>query len=154
MLKRSDSSGGSVNTVVGAGSTLEGTFRISNTIRVDGTLRGKLESTDTLIVGKTGVLQATVKVKSAIVGGKLIGRMEAIERVVLEPGCFVVGDVSTRWLVVEEGAVFNGKCTSGDGKVKVPDLDDGRLLTYTETESPAEKEKEKEAEATARQAVS
>ena len=48
--------GGELNTIIGKGSSLEGTFSISSSLRVDGSIKGKLTVGDSLAVGKGGVL--------------------------------------------------------------------------------------------------
>ncbi|MCK5118911.1 MAG: polymer-forming cytoskeletal protein [Candidatus Latescibacteria bacterium] len=106
---------GAMNTVIGKGSAFEGTLQVESSIRVDGVVRGKLTASDTLVVGKEGEVKADVKVKNAIVGGKLIGTLEASNKVVLESRSLLLGDLKAKVLVVAEGAVFRGKSESGDG---------------------------------------
>ncbi len=43
-----------LNTVVGAGSVLDGEFEVDDGIRVDGTLKGQLTTSGTLVVGHSG----------------------------------------------------------------------------------------------------
>ncbi|MCD6169167.1 MAG: polymer-forming cytoskeletal protein [Candidatus Latescibacteria bacterium] len=105
--------GGELNTIIGKGSSLEGTFSISSSLRVDGTIKGKLTVGDSLAVGKGGVIEADIKTKKATVAGKIIGTLEASERVVLESTSTLQGDLKTKLLIIEEGAVFTGNCQSG-----------------------------------------
>ena len=106
---------GTVNTIVGKGSTLDGTFNIDNSIRVDGVLKGQLEVSDTLIVGPTGEVEAkSIKVKDAVIGGKVVGTLEASNRAYLESKSVFLGDIQTKLLVIEEGATFKGKCSAGE----------------------------------------
>lgn len=104
---------GTMNTLVGHGTTIEGTFNISSSIRIDGKITGHVTCSENLLVGKTGVLDASVKVKSATIGGKVKGDIEASEVVVLEGNCTMDGDVTTKKLIIEEGAIFNGTCHMG-----------------------------------------
>lgn len=105
---------GQMNTLVGNGTVIEGTLNISSSIRVDGKVKGRINCSDTLLVGKTGVVEASVKVKSATVGGRVEGDIEAQEVVILEGKSTVKGDVTTKKLIIEEGAVFNGTCRMGE----------------------------------------
>ncbi|MFH1007577.1 MAG: polymer-forming cytoskeletal protein [Candidatus Latescibacterota bacterium] len=109
---------GAMNTIVGKGSAFEGTLQVENSIRVDGVVSGSLTASDTLVVGKDGEVKADVTVKNAILGGKLIGSLEASNRVVLESNASLFGDLKAKLLVVAEGAVFRGKCESGAGDQK------------------------------------
>jgi len=105
---------GAMSSIIGKGSVFEGTFQVESSIRVDGVLRGKLTASDTLVIGKEGEVEADVTAKNAIVGGKLIGTLEASDKVVLESSSSLFGDLKAKFLMVEEGAVFRGKCESGD----------------------------------------
>ena len=105
---------GTMNTLVGNGTEIEGTLKVSSSMRVDGTIKGKVICSDALLVGKTGVIEAKIRVKSATVGGKVSGDITAEDVVVLEGNSTLIGDVTTKKLIIEEGAVFNGTCRMGD----------------------------------------
>ncbi|MFC1499520.1 polymer-forming cytoskeletal protein [Candidatus Zixiibacteriota bacterium] len=104
---------GTMNTLVGHGTTLEGSLNVSSSMRVDGKILGQVTCSDSLLVGKTGVVEASIKVKNATVGGKVVGDIEASEVVILEGNSTVIGDVTTKKLIIEEGAVLNGTCHMG-----------------------------------------
>ncbi len=104
---------GTMNTLLGHGTVVEGTFNVSSSMRVDGKITGQITCSDSLLVGKTGVLEASVKVKNATVGGRVEGDIVASEVVILESNSTVLGDVTTKKLIIEEGAVFNGTCHMG-----------------------------------------
>ena len=99
-----------MNTLVGHGTVIEGSLNVSSSMRVDGKIMGKITCSDSLLVGKTGVVEASVKVKNATIGGKVVGDIEADEVVILEGNSTVIGDVTTKKLIIEEGAIFNGTC--------------------------------------------
>lgn len=104
-----------LNTIVGKGSILEGTFEVQDGIRVDGTLRGQLVTSGTLVVGPSGILEADpIRVKDAYIAGKLTGKIEATNQVRLESSAVFVGDITARGLIIEEGATIRGFCESGE----------------------------------------
>ncbi len=124
-MSKSLTSEGTMNTLIGHGTTLDGTLNVSSSMRVDGKIIGKVSCSDSLLVGKTGVLEASVKVKNATVGGRVEGDIEASEVVVLEGNSAVIGNVTTKKLIIEEGAVFNGTChMSGETTGKVARKED------------------------------
>lgn len=110
--------GKAINTVIGRGSVSEGKFKIETGVRVDGTLRGELTSSGTLIVGETGVIEADVVVRDALISGRIVGNLEAEEKVHLQSQASFIGKLRTRLLVVEEGAVFKAECEAG-GEIQV-----------------------------------
>lgn len=108
---------GRINTIIGQGSVFEGTVTVdSGGIRVDGTIKGKLISSEAVVVGPTGVVEANVQVKRATIGGRLTGSLVATEQVVLESKAVLLGDLKTSSIVVHEGAIFNGNCSMGEEK--------------------------------------
>jgi cytoskeletal protein CcmA (bactofilin family) len=101
---------GRINCIVGEGSSFQGGFRVEGCIRVDGEVEGSLVATDTVIVGKTGVVKAEMETMCAVVAGTVAGNINASERVQLEKGARVEGDIRTPNLKIEEGVFFQGRC--------------------------------------------
>jgi cytoskeletal protein CcmA (bactofilin family) len=98
-------------TMLGPESVFEGTIRVPHSIRIDGIFKGKLETSAMLTIGNDGRVEADIAAKSAIIGGKVTGNISVEERVELESSSSLVGDLRTRDLVINEGAVFHGKCS-------------------------------------------
>jgi cytoskeletal protein CcmA (bactofilin family) len=115
--------GGKLSTVIAKGTTINGNINMEGSIRVDGFIKGKVKSSETLTVGKTGVVEGEVQVKEAVVGGKVNGNLSASQRVELEDKALIMGDVKTRIFVIKEGGIFHGKCSMKEEegeKVKAP----------------------------------
>jgi len=102
-----------INSVIGQGSVLKGTVEVQGSIRVDGEVEGSLTASESIVVGKSGVVRAEVKAKSLIVGGKVFGNVSVTKRVELESGSHMEGDVTTSCLVIAEGVFFQGNCRMG-----------------------------------------
>ena len=99
-----------VNTIVGKGATFDGLLEISGSLRVDGTVKGKVVSADVVFIGPSGTVDADIEAKEAIVGGTVKGNIKAPEKIELQAKSQVEGDVVTYSLVVEQGAIFHGNC--------------------------------------------
>ncbi len=112
--------GKAINTGIGRGSVSEGRFQIETGVRVDGVLKGELVSSGTLIVGESGVIEADVTVQEALVSGRIVGTLEAVEKVHLQSQASFIGKIKTRVLIVEEGAVFKAECDAGS-EMKISD---------------------------------
>lgn len=107
-------------TMIGEGTMFEGKISAPHSIRIDGTAKGKIETTETITVGETGIIEADIRAKSAIIGGRVIGNLIVDDRVELEAKASLVGDLKTRNLIINEGCVFHGNCAMNNGKeVKV-----------------------------------
>jgi len=103
-----------LNTIVGKGSIIEGTIQVEGEIRIEGTIRGKISSTETLTVGNGGVIEADLDTKVAVIGGNVTGNVVATEKIELQSKAVVEGEITTKNLIVEEGAIFQGKCNMKD----------------------------------------
>lgn len=111
---------GTLNTIIGKGTYVKGEIRVDSTIRVDGRFEGLLKAEDTVIIGETGELNAEIEAKHITVGGKIQGNVKASGSVVLEANSLLQGDLRTKSLIINEGALLNGKCVMTDDTVKKP----------------------------------
>jgi len=89
--------------------TGEVTFKTS--LRIDGNFSGQVNSENGTLTISTGakVSDAVINVAAAKINGTVEGQVHADE-LVLGRTADLTGDVSVRSLVIEEGAVFNGRC--------------------------------------------
>jgi cytoskeletal protein CcmA (bactofilin family) len=115
-----------VNSILGEGSSFKGNVRIDGSLRIDGEFEGNLSVTETLIVGKGGTVKAEVEVGEAVIGGRVVGRVRASERVELQTGSRMEGDVFTQSFMIQDGVFFRGSChmgkeEEGDEEILAPD---------------------------------
>lgn len=105
--------GGAANlsAFIDQGSEFEGKLSFKDTVRIDGCFRGEITSQNTLVVGETGEIMATVRSRNVIVSGTVTGNVFATEKIVLHKSARVEGDVEAGSVAIEEGAVLNGKIT-------------------------------------------
>ncbi len=104
---------GNLNSILGPGCKVKGNIDLKGTLRIDGDFDGEINCPETLIIGKSGVVKADVKVKNAVIGGKLVGNVAATNKIELQTGSHVEGDISTARLVIDEGVFFEGACKMG-----------------------------------------
>jgi cytoskeletal protein CcmA (bactofilin family) len=112
---------GELNTIIGKGSKVQGNISVQNSLRIDGTITGNIQSTDTVIVGKEGRVKGEIKAKDILISGTVQGQILAENKVYLEAKAIIEGDMKASRLVVDEGATFDGNCSmknnKGSGKV-------------------------------------
>ncbi len=94
---------------IDAGSEFEGRLSFKDTVRIDGRLLGEVSCENTLLVGEGGELVAKVQAGVVVVAGHITGDVVAARRLHIEKSGRVDGDVQTPALVMEEGAVLNGR---------------------------------------------
>jgi len=92
------------------GCEIEGKYTCAGTVMLDAKLRGEITAKDKLFIGDHGVVEATVRAATVVVRGKVVGNVTASERVELKGSARVTGDVEAPVIVMEEGAVLDGRC--------------------------------------------
>ena len=103
-----------LNTIIGEGTSLKGDVKVEGSVRVDGEFEGKIEATDTLVIGEAGKVDGDANVSNAVIGGRMYGNVFASGKIELQRGSQLLGDIKTRGLVIEDGVVFQGNCQMGD----------------------------------------
>ncbi len=109
---------GELTTIIGKGTVLDGNVKVQNSIRVDGKVIGNIRATDTVFVGKDGVVEGGVHSKDLLLAGKIKGNIVVSGKVFLESKSFIQGDIKASRLVVDDGAQFDGKCSMKEGDVQ------------------------------------
>jgi cytoskeletal protein CcmA (bactofilin family) len=100
-----------VRSALGPGTVIQGKLSFDAPVSIDGKLSGEIYSSKTLIVGKSGVIDAQVEVATLIVKGIVKGHIKASERIEIREGGQLLGDIVTPALMIEEGCIFNGGCS-------------------------------------------
>jgi cytoskeletal protein CcmA (bactofilin family) len=102
--------------ILAQGCSFKGEVEIQGVFRVEGEFEGTIRTPEQLVVGKTGVVKGDIYVKTAVVGGKILGNIHAETKIELQNGSHVEGDIRTRRLVIDEGVFFEGSCSMGQDK--------------------------------------
>lgn len=100
----------SINTIIGAGSSIRGDIKINGFTRVDGDLDGNLETSGNVIIGENSRIRGNVVAKSVTVGGIIQGDIIAEKSVRLLSSSAVIGNIQTHNLIADEDAILNGHC--------------------------------------------
>jgi cytoskeletal protein CcmA (bactofilin family) len=103
-------------TIISHGVKLEGKISSGGSIRVDGTIQGDINSQGNVTVGEQGDVNGQINAITVTVGGKVVGSVNAKEKIIMEAKANLKGDIFTKILVVEAGAHFVGKSNMGDVK--------------------------------------
>lgn len=109
---------GDLNTLIGKGTVFEGNLSVQHSLRIDGKLVGNLKSSDSIIVGKEGIIEGEIDVKNAVIGGTVKGKIVASGKVTLESTAVLVGKMKATKLVIAEGAVFDGNSQMKGTKIE------------------------------------
>ncbi|MFW6139372.1 MAG: bactofilin family protein [Spirochaetota bacterium] len=107
-----------LNSMIGNGSIFEGKFYIDGSLEINGRFEGEIKTKDQLIVGETGKVRTDIFAKKVIVGGTVIGNIEAEEDVSLLSTGRVLGNIKAPRVTIEEGVVIKGEISINSGQKK------------------------------------
>jgi cytoskeletal protein CcmA (bactofilin family) len=117
---------GKINSIM-EGTSLVGEIISDSNIRIDGRIKGTVTAKGRVIVGQSGVIEGEVVCQSADVEGTVLGRVNCQDLLSLKATAKLQGDINTKKLAIEPGAVFTGNCSMAGGVVK--EMDPARLRT-------------------------
>ncbi len=87
----------------------EGKLICSGNVRIEGTLRGEVETDGTLFVAAEAQVDGTVRARNVTLAGEIKGDLHCDERLEILPGGAAHGEVNTGALVVHEGAFIDSR---------------------------------------------
>ncbi len=116
-------------TILGRGASFNGVLRVNGSLRVDGEIQGQVYVVQGLVVGPEGVIKADVATGTAVIAGRIHGRVHATGKVELHKGGRLDGDVHASSFQIEDGAHFQGNCTMGESAASAAQSATGRPAT-------------------------
>lgn len=114
-----DSTAGTGNTLIGAGTVITGDLHSNGDIRIDGILKGNLQGKGKVIIGAEGLVEGDIEGLQADIMGRVTGTIKVQELLFLHGKTQVNGDIYAGKLQVEPTAVFNGNCHMGANVVEL-----------------------------------
>lgn len=89
---------------------LDGVLESQGSIRVDGTVKGKLESNATIFIGQDAKIKAEIITHSLVSNGNFEGNLMAEDNVLLQEKASLKGHIRTCYISVAKGVFFDGSC--------------------------------------------
>jgi len=131
MIFKSEGKQSDLNGFLDNGSHVQGELRFQTSFRVDGKFSGTVVSDGDLIVGDGGEVEGDLQVGQIIVSGTVRGTIRAARRVHLSPSGKAFAEIDTPSLVIEDGALFEGRCSMSREPAKASAAAAGpKLLTH------------------------
>lgn len=104
---------------IGKGTYVDGQIIAESNLRIDGRIKGKVVTKNLLTVGPSGEIDGEVEAKDAVIGGKVKGKIKVTQKLELEAKAKLMGDIDTKILIIDEGAIFHGNSVMGEKKPEV-----------------------------------
>jgi cytoskeletal protein CcmA (bactofilin family) len=95
--------------VISKETKITGDIKAQGNIRVEGTVEGTIQSKSKIVIGDSALVTGNINATEAEIAGKIEGEIICTDTLYLKKTANVFGNIYTLKLVVENGAVFNGK---------------------------------------------
>ncbi|MBA6151907.1 bactofilin family protein [Gelidibacter maritimus] len=123
---------------IAKGTTITGDIISDGDFRIEGTIQGNVKTPGKVVLGKTGVINGTLKGANADIEGQFSGKLILTDTLSLRSSALVEGEVEVGKLAVEPGAAFNATCIM-KGSQKEPGQNSNQKASKPNAK-PAEKE--------------
>lgn len=112
-------------TIVGAGARLEGNVVSAGNLRIDGQVKGQINSDGDVTLSPQSQVEADIRAQNVSVAGKFKGNLIVKAKAHLARGGRVDGNITSKTLVIEEGGLFHGQSIM-DGAGSAPAAQQGQ----------------------------
>ena len=92
------------------GVSLEGTLTLTGTFRIDGRVKGNINSQQTVVLGENAKVEGQIEGNRVVIAGHFDGVIFARGRVEIQPKGVVTGEVHSPCMVIDPGGIFDGRC--------------------------------------------
>ena len=92
------------------GVKVDGKLECTGTFRVDSIFKGTLVSDEMLVLGANATVEGEILGNYVIIAGRFDGIIKSRGKVEIQTKAIVTGEIHTPCLIIEPGAVFDGKC--------------------------------------------
>ena len=127
-------------TMIGKAVRIKGEIVASDPIYIYGSVEGTISApAHRVTVGKEGTVKADITAREVVIMGDVCGKVHGDERLEIRSEGSLLGDLTTKRLCVEEGAILQGKIDVNIPTEKAkPAVPAKPVAAVEQTEAPAE----------------
>ncbi len=115
-----------IDSLIGAGTKIEGNVSFAGGLRVDGEIVGNVtavaEQPSTLVISEKANIEGEIRVSHLVVNGAINGPVYAAEFLELQASSRVKGDVHYNTLEMQIGAIVEGRLVHRSSEAKPTEL--------------------------------
>lgn len=105
---------GKIDSLIGAGTVIEGSLRFTGGLRIDGEVKGDISaavgaSSSVLVLSEQARVEGAVSVSHLILNGTIVGKVVAIDSLEMQSTAKIIGDVEYALIEMHQGAVIEGR---------------------------------------------
>ena len=105
-----------VPNLISQGTNIIGDIVSEGDFRIEGSIKGKIIAKGRIVIGVSGKVEGEIECFDADICGKIEGKLKVKNLTMLKATSFFSGDVITKKISIESGAVFTGSCTMSNDK--------------------------------------
>lgn len=99
-----------VPNIIAQGTNIVGDIESEGDFRIEGSIKGKIIAKGRIVVGTSGNVDGEIICGDADIFGTVNGKLEVRSLTVFKASAIFTGDVITKKISIEPGAVFTGTC--------------------------------------------
>jgi cytoskeletal protein CcmA (bactofilin family) len=115
-----------IDSLIGAGTRIEGNISFAGGLRVDGEIQGSVtavaDKPSTLVISEHALIDGEIRVSHLVVNGTINGPVFATESLELQSNSRLRGDVHYTTLEMHLGAIVEGRLVHSAGETKPVEL--------------------------------
>lgn len=101
---------GEETAIIAKGFKLEGRLDVAGPLRINGTVKGTVQSKSQVVLGETAQIEGEIHCGFLSVAGKVKGNVHCTERLEILASGLVEGDINSPSLGIEPGGILEGRC--------------------------------------------
>ncbi|HEX5429974.1 MAG TPA: polymer-forming cytoskeletal protein [Patescibacteria group bacterium] len=113
----------SLETIIAQGMRVEGELKSSGTVRLDGTVSGRVQAAQNIHVGPAAQVEADLMAQSAYIAGVVKGNVTVKNSLEIFETGKVLGNITCTRIVIHEGGYFVGNCQMREPKNEAQKLE-------------------------------
>lgn len=96
--------------IISNGTKIQGDIESDGDFRIEGIVSGNVKAKGKIVIGETGQIDGQMQCQSADISGKASVKLEVTELTSLRATSQFTGDIITKKISIEPGAIFSGTC--------------------------------------------
>lgn len=96
--------------MIAVGTSVTGDIESAGDFRIEGSITGTVKAKGKIVIGESGSVDGELFCTNADVSGIVKGKLEVLDSLLLRANSKFSGDVVTKKIAIETGAIFSGNC--------------------------------------------
>ncbi|HEY9114122.1 MAG TPA: polymer-forming cytoskeletal protein [Bacteroidales bacterium] len=109
--------------IIAYGTSVKGDIESAGDFRIEGSITGTVKAKGKIVIGESGSVDGQLFCTNADISGKVKAKLEVLDSMILRANSNFSGDVITKKIAIESGAIFSGNCQmvrNSESEIKKP----------------------------------